>query len=49
MTTTPEPLTKYKYVKYDTGGRYIREGLEPHPEGEWMKAAEVVALSALKS
>jgi hypothetical protein len=37
------PLIKYKYVKYDTGDGYIREGLEPHPEGEWMKAADVEA------
>lgn len=44
IPATPGALVKYKYVKYDTGDGYIREGLEAQPDGHWYKAADVEAL-----
>lgn len=37
-------VTRYKYVRYDTGDGYIREGIEPHANGEWVKFDDVVLL-----
>ena len=38
-------VKRYKYVKYDTGGGYIREGIEEHPEGEWTRFEQTDALA----